>query len=43
MALAQLLGFSRNLIVKYADNLNFNYENYGPIDAHQIRWPSSGY
>lgn len=34
VAHAQLSSLSRNFIVKYADDLTFDYENYEPIDAN---------
>lgn len=39
IAHAQLSSLSRNFIVKYADDLTFDYEKYEPIDSNQDKMP----
>ncbi|MDT0295173.1 HNH endonuclease family protein [Mesonia ostreae] len=39
VAHAQLSSLSRNFIVKYADDLTFDYDNYEPIDSNPDKMP----
>lgn len=39
IAHAQLSSLSRNFIVKYADDLTFDYEKYEPIDSNRDKMP----
>lgn len=39
VAHAQLSSLSRNFIVKYADDLTFDYEEYAPIDSNPDKMP----
>lgn len=39
IAHAQLSSLSRNFIVKYADDLTFDYDNYTPVDSNPDKMP----